>query len=153
MKIQFSLLSVILILFAKLAAAQIYPPEPGDFKVTTPFDFVVEKQALPHGNYIVHLEKASNKLQICEEGVICETSGTVAIEAPKIPDQPKLVFRRQGDKYSLREIWLPDGTGVELSGSSLDSEVARTGVKPEAVYLDAELLCIHESQGLSPSWH
>lgn len=96
MKTQFSILSAILILFAKLAAAQVYPPEPGDFKVTAPFDFVVGKQALPPGNYVVHWEKASNKLQICEDGVLCETVKTVAINAPKIPVQPKMIFDRYG---------------------------------------------------------
>ena len=153
MKIQFSILSAILILFPKVAAAQVYPPEPGDFKVTAPFNFVVGKQALPAGNYIVHWEKASNKLQICEDGVICETVETAAIKAPKIPAQPKVIFNRYGDNQFLRQIWLPDGTGFELSACPLESEVARTGVKGEAVYLDADLLCIHKSKGLPPSWH
>ena len=129
----------------------IYPPEPGDFKVTAPFDFVVEKQALPPGNCIVHREKASNKLQICEDGVICETVETAAIKPPKIPVQPKVV--RYGDKHFLRQIWFPDGIGLELSAAPLESEMGRTGVKLEAVYLDADLLCIHMSKGLPPSWY
>jgi hypothetical protein len=153
MRTQFSILSAILILFTKLAAAQVYPPEPGDFKVTAPFDFAVEKQTLSPGNYIVHWEKASNRLQICEDGVLCETVDMVAIQAPETPAQPKVIFNRHGDKHFLRQIWFPDGTGFELSASPLESEMARTGVKGEAVYLDADLLCIHRSQGLPPSWH
>ena len=70
MRPQFSIFLVILILFVKLAAAQVYPPEPGDFKVTAPFDFVVEIQTVPTGNYIVHWEKGSNRLQICEDDVL-----------------------------------------------------------------------------------
>jgi hypothetical protein len=69
MKTQFSILSTLLIVFARPVAAQVYPPQPGDFKVTAPFDFVAEKQALPAGNYIVNWEKALNKLQIYEDGV------------------------------------------------------------------------------------
>jgi len=152
MKTQFSILSAILILFAKLAAAQVYPPEPGDFKVKATFDFVLEKQALSPGNYIVHREKAANKLQICEDGVLCETVAPAAIQAPKIPVRPKVIFSRYGDKHFLRQIWFPDGTGFELSVCPLESETGRT-VKVEAVYLDADLLCIHTSKGLSSSWH
>jgi hypothetical protein len=153
MKTQFSILSAILILFAKLAAAQVYPPEPGDFKVTAPFDFMVEKQALPPGNYIIQWEKASNKLQICEDGVLCETVKAAVIKAPKIPVQPKVIFSRYGDKHFLQQIWFPDGTGLELPACLLESKMGRTGVKLEAVYLDADLLCIHMSKGLPPSWH
>ena len=152
MRPQFSILLAILILFVKPAAAQIYPPVPGDFKVTAPFDFVAEKQALPSGNYIVHWEKASNRLQICEEGVSCETVQAVAIKAPKTPAQPKVIFSRYGDKHFLRQIWLADGTGFEFSACPLESETDST-VKAEAVYLDADLLCFHTSKGLPPSWH
>ena len=57
--------------------------------MTAPFDFVVEKQALPTGNYIVHMEKASNKLQICEDGVFCETVEAAAIKGPKFRANPR----------------------------------------------------------------
>ena len=128
----------------------IYRPQPGDLKVTAPFDFVVEKQALPPGNYLAHWEKASNKRQICKAGVIGETVETAASKAPKIPVQAKVV--RSGDKHFLRQSWFPDGIGLELS-AALESEIGRTGMKLEAVYLDADLLCIHMSKGLPPSWH
>ena len=153
MKTQFSILSAILILFARVAAAQVYPPVPGDLKVTAPFNFVAEKQALPPGNYIVHWEKASNKLQICEDGVSCETVQAVAIQGPKHSAQPKVIFSRYGDKHFLRQIWLAHGTGFELSECPLESETGRIGVKLEEVCLNAELLCIHASKGLPPSWH
>ena len=64
-----------------------------------------------------------------------------------------MIFSRYGDKHFLRQIWFPDGTGFELSACPLESEMDGTGVKVEAVYLDAELLCIHMSKGLPPSWH
>ena len=106
MKTQFSLLTAILILFSKLATAQIYPPKPGNFKVTASFDFVVERQVLPPGNYIVHRDKASNRLQICEDGVICETVETAAVQASETPTQPKLVFSCDGDRHFVRQIWV-----------------------------------------------
>lgn len=153
MKIQFSLLTAILILFSKLATAQIYPPEPGDFKVTASFDFMVEGQSLPTGNYIVHKDKASNTLQVCEDGVICETVETIAVPASETPTQPKLVFSCYGDRHFLRQIWFSDGTGLQLPACSLDSEVAKTGVRPETFEVTGDLLCIHISEGMPPSWH
>ncbi|MSO24067.1 MAG: hypothetical protein EXQ58_12660 [Acidobacteria bacterium] len=97
----------------------------------------MEKQALPPGNYIVHWEKPSNKLQICEAGVICETVETAASKAPGIPVQPEVVFSRYGDQHFLRQSWFPDGVGLELS-AALESEMGRTGVK-----LDADLFIVH----------
>jgi hypothetical protein len=94
----------------------IYPPGTGDFKVTTPFDFVVEKQAVSPGNYIVHREKASDKLQICEDGVLCETVETAAIKAPGIPVRPKVMFSRYGTKFFLRD---KSGSRMALDSSHL----------------------------------
>jgi hypothetical protein len=153
MKITLHLLSAILILFTRLAAAQIYPPDPGDFKLTASFDFVVEKQLMHSGNYIVHNEKSSGRIQICEDGVICETVDTTAMQPLKISTQPKLVFNRYGDKYFLSQIWLSDGTRLQLVPSPLESEVASTTVKPEAVDVNTNPLCIHMCKGLPPSWH
>jgi hypothetical protein len=153
MKIQFPVLSVILILFAKLAAAQIYPPQPGDFKLAVPFDFLAEKQTLPPGNYIVRREKASNKVQICEDGVTCETTETTAVHSAEPPTCPTLVFHHYGDKHSLSQIWFPDGTGLQLPICPLELEASRTEAKLEGVYVKADLLCIHMSKGLPPSWH
>jgi hypothetical protein len=153
MKLQFSLLTAVLILFSKLATAQIYPPEPGDFKVTASFDFVVQRQSLPSGNYIVHRDKASNRLQICEDGVICETVETAAVQALETPTQPKLVFSRYGSRHVLCQIWFSDGTGLQVLKSFLDSEVASREVKHEAVEVVGDLLCIHANKGMSPSWH
>jgi hypothetical protein len=104
MRPQFSILLAIPILFVKPAAAQVYPPVRGDFKVTAPFDFVAEKQALPAGNYTVHWEKASNRLQICEDGVSSQTVQAAAITAPKSSARPKVIFSRYGDKHFLQQI-------------------------------------------------
>ena len=68
MKLQFSLLPITLVLLARMAAA--HPPEPGDLKVTAPFDFVAEKHALSRSNYVLRWDKASNWVQICEDGII-----------------------------------------------------------------------------------
>jgi hypothetical protein len=110
MRPQFSIFLAILILFVKSAAAQVYPPVPGDLKLTAVFDFVAEKQALSAGNYIVHWEKASNTLEICEDGVSCETVQASAIKAARTPARPKVIlaamqtgifFGRSGSRMAL----------------------------------------------------
>jgi hypothetical protein len=55
--------------------------------------------------------------------------------------------------FLLRQIWFPDGTGLELSDPPMQSEIGRPSENLEAVYLDAKPLCIHHSEGLPPSWH
>jgi hypothetical protein len=152
MKSQCSLLSAILILFPKLISAQIYLPEPGDFKLTTSFDFVVNTQTLPAGNYIVHRDKTSNRLQVCEDGIVCETAETTAIQAAKTPAKPMAVFGHQGDQCFLRQIWFPDGSGLELAGPVLSSG-KRTELAPEPVHISADFVCIDSIEGLPPSWH
>ena len=153
MKIQLPQLSAVLILFARLAAAQVFPPEPGDFKVTVPFDFTVGKLALLSGDYVVHREKASNRLQICEDGVICEVVEAAALTAAETPAQPKLVFSNCGDTHLLWQIWIPDGTGLQLATSSLDSEPGRKEGQLESVTVQGDVLCIHKTLGLPSSWH
>jgi hypothetical protein len=51
MKNQIFQVSTMLILFARLAVAQVYPPTPGDLKVTIPFDFV-GRQSNPVGRQL-----------------------------------------------------------------------------------------------------
>jgi hypothetical protein len=63
MKSQFCLLPITLVVLAKMAIAQIYPPEPGHLKVTAPFDFVAERHVLYRGNYVLRWDKASNRFK------------------------------------------------------------------------------------------
>jgi len=79
---------------AKMAVAQIYPPDPRDLKVTAPFDFVAERHVLSRGNYVLRWDKASNRAQICEDGITCESLKPTVIKAPQPTAQSKLVFGR-----------------------------------------------------------
>jgi hypothetical protein len=101
MKSQFSLFSAILIFFPKLVSAQICLPEPEDFKLTASFDFVVNTETLPAGNCFMHRDKTSNRLQVCEDGIVCETAETTAIQAAGTPTKPMAVFSHQGDQCFL----------------------------------------------------
>jgi hypothetical protein len=152
MKLQFSLLPITLVLLARMAAA--HPPEPGDLKVTAPFDFVAEKHALSRSNYVLRWDKASNWVQICEDGIICESLRPIVIKAPQTIAQPNLLFGRLGGRCSLRQIWFPDRTQLELSDPPMQSEIGRAGENLEAVHIGAK--SSHASttaRALPPSWH
>jgi hypothetical protein len=151
MTIQLSLLLFILTILTKLAGAQIYPPQPGDLKLTTPFDFIVNQQPLPAGDYIVRWENTSNQLQICEDGINCRTTEAVVIAPSQIPSQTTLIFESRGRSRSLRQIWFPDGTGLRFSDD--DAELKLTAESADPIFLNAEPLCIHQNEGSLPSWH
>ena len=155
MKNQLIQVSTMLILFARLAVAQVYPPTPGDLKVTIPFDFVVGSQTLSAGNYIVHKGGAPNALQICEEGLTCTTAVTRPLQTPEIATQPGLVFRRDGDQYYLCQVRSTSDTGRQLPPSclELESELSNRGQPGERVYVNAQYVCVHLVKGLPPSWH
>jgi hypothetical protein len=153
MKIQFPQLAVVLMLLTRLAVAQMYTPEPGDFKVTVPFDFALGKLALGGGNYVVYRETASNRLQICEDGVICETVEATALALAETTAEPQLVFSLYGDTHLLEQVCLPDGTALRLGTFFEESEAASARAKPEAVAVQGDVLCIHNTHGSPPSWH
>jgi hypothetical protein len=101
-----------------MAVAQIYPPDPRDLKVTAPFDFVAERHVLSRGNYVLRWDKAFNRVQICEDGITCESLKPTVIKAPRTMAQPKLVFGLFEGGCFLSQIWFPEGTALELSDPS-----------------------------------
>jgi hypothetical protein len=155
MKNQLFQVSTMLILFARLAVAQVYPPTPGDLKVTIPFDFIVGSQVLSAGNYIVHKDGAPDALQICEEGVTCTTAVTRPLQTPEIVTQPGLVFRRYRDQYFLCQVRSTSDSGRQLPPSclELESEGSKGGQPGETVDVNAQFLCVHLIKGLPTSWH
>src|SRR4026209_1112563 len=90
MRFQLTLLLLILNGFTRLAAAQMYPPQPGDLKLTTSFDFVMGNQVVSAGNHIVRWDRAINQLQICEDGIDCKATQAIVTTVAEIPTQPTL---------------------------------------------------------------
>ena len=152
MRFQLTLLLLILNGFTRLAAAQMYPPQPGDLKLTTSFDFLMGNQVVSAGNHIVRWDRAINQLQICEDGIDCRATQVIVTTVSDVPTQPTLFFRNRAGHQLLDQIRFPDGTGLRLSQEATASQVQDTGSQA-AISLNAELLCIHQSAGLLPSWH
>ena len=143
----------ILSFFSTLAVAQVFPPTPGDLKVTIPFEFCTGNKTMPAGNYIVHKNEAAGVLQICEDGINCATVATTDVGPGETSTQPQLVFYQYGDENFLCQVWLNSKNGRRVHESHLESETIKSGVEPEITSLDAQLLCIHFIDGLPPSWH
>ena len=143
----------ILSFFSTLAVAQVFPPTPGDLKVTIPFEFSTGNKTMPAGKYIVHKTEAAGVLQICEDGINCATIATTDVGPGETSVQPQLVFHRYEDENFLCQVWLSSENGRRVLASRQESETTRSGAKPEIASLDAQLLCIHFINGLPLSWH
>ncbi|HZP16879.1 MAG TPA: hypothetical protein VFB00_02865 [Terriglobales bacterium] len=130
------LLGLGLLLLGTLASAQTV-----DMKVNVPFDFVVGKATLPSGDYTV-------KSWISDGSAISirnadKTAQSLVLanrcESTKIPENPKLVFHRYGNRYFLAQIWMAgNNSGRELSPGKQERELARS-ITAEQVVLAAKL--------------
>lgn len=103
---------------------------PGDMVVDVPFDFVVNRQTLPAGHYVVG---TMNDSQVRISGsrnvnVFVATHGALRTKS----DGSKLVFHRYGEIYFLSAIWVTGKMlGRELPRSPAEREVANGKVELE----------------------
>ena len=142
----------ILSFFSTLAVAQVFPPTPGDLKVSIPFKFRAGDKTMPPGNYIVHKTDAADVLQICEDGIHCATVATTDMGPRETSRQPRLVFRQYGDENFLCQVRLSSEIRRCVAGSRLELETSKSGTEPKFASLDAQLLCIHFENGMPTSW-
>ena len=142
--------SALLITFAAVAGAAIYPPSPGDLSVEIPFAFVVGDKTMQAGNYLVHRNGETGVLDICEDGVYCATVAAGRVGAADFQTEPQLVFQRLGEGYVLAQIWFSGGDGYQLRHRPLAEAVAATS---ETTRLIARELYFHHIEGLPVSWH
>lgn len=155
MKHTMTALVVILFLLPRLAIGSLFPPAEGDICATIPFEFIVGDKVLPAGDYILRVNDESGLVEICEDGVYCESVVTSPVEAAYAPNTPELAFRKYGNQYFLSQIWLPGHTGRHLPESSVQpncNDAIRTW---EAAFVQARPVCIHKNIELSlaPTWH
>ena len=97
-------------------------------RVQIPFAFVVNRQALPPGEYTVSRLGDNDAILLIRgtenKEVMMATSNRM--ESSKPASKTKLVFRRYGaDRYFLSQVWVEGSdTGRQLSKSAHESEVA-----------------------------
>jgi hypothetical protein len=109
----------------------------GDMVVDVPFAFVVAKQELPAGHYIVKAVD-DDHLRIFNSqtvGLYVATHGTTRATTKG----SKLVFHRYGDTYFLSAAWVSGNTaGRELFRSRAERELAEHGAEMEVAEVRPE---------------
>jgi hypothetical protein len=121
------------------ASAAMGQTSPGDVVVDVPFAFVVAKQALPAGHYIVKPVGDTNFRIFNSQttGLFVPTHGALRT----VSDGSKLVFHRYGDTYFLSQVWVAGNTiGRELPRSPAEREaMEHTGEMELAVIRPSKL--------------
>jgi hypothetical protein len=144
-----------LVLSPALAWGALFPPVKGDLCANIPFAFIVGSKELPAGNYVVRIDDRTGRVEICEEGIYCESVVTSPVEVAHAIAKPELAFRKYGDQYFLSQIWRIGRVGRHLPDSSLQPNLTETVRTWEAAFVEARPMCIHHHAGLGlgTTWH
>ena len=110
-------------------------------KVNVPFDFTIVDTHLAAGQYtIVQASPQANPRALMvrnQDGIVRALSMGIRLESLKV-NEPKLVFRKYGNKYFLAEVWLSTGdAGTEIRKGSHERELAQTKTTAETVIVAA----------------
>ena len=110
-------------------------PRQGDRAATINFSFVVGKQVMAPGEYIVRTE-GNGMIRVCEDGVYC--ASVTMHDATPGADDAVLIFAESGDAKRL----------LSLADESADTKRANyTAVSTRE-------LCVHTSEGSAvKTWH
>lgn len=126
-----------LLLVAACANAQ-------SLKVTAnvPFDFAVDKAAMPAGAYSIDSLSSNSKALVIrnhDAGVQMIQLANAASSLNASPDT-KLVFHRYGERYFLSQIWVQGETeGRQLRTSKREAEIAKNMQRDQDVVIMASL--------------
>jgi hypothetical protein len=96
-------------------------------KSDVPFNFIVNKQTLPAGEYSIQsMDQAGRTLSIRDaDGKPVSMVQSLRCEKLDAAKSTKLVFHRYGDQYFLAQIWIAGrAAGHELPKSHQENEVA-----------------------------
>ena len=108
----------------------------GQIRANIPFNFTVNHTTLAAGTYSISTTGGTDSILLIQDanGKAVKLVGSNHLQASKLSDRTKLVFRCYGDRYFLAQIWT-QGTrmGRELPKSALESEVAMDTTAREVV--------------------
>ena len=109
-------------------------------KADVPFDFSLNRQMMPAGNYEISSEGnkllAVRNLDTMKACLLIESVRLQASQASEIP-HAKLVFHKYDDQYFLAEIWDGSDLGIQIPESKREKEMkwARNSYRPELVVI------------------
>jgi hypothetical protein len=101
-------------------------------KGRVPFAFTAGTKTLAPGTYAIHRSDVSAGVVLVRgprEGAFLLTQGASPAQSP---DRPRLVFRRYGSRYFLREIWFA-GSGRVLAETKAEREAANLATKTASI--------------------
>jgi hypothetical protein len=111
-------------------------------KANIPFDFVVQNQILPAGEYLVTSEGPTNQAIVIrsDDSKTAILSLTNSCSSSKPSDMSKLVFHRLANRYFLSQVWVEgNSSGWQLPHSKAEIEMAKNNDKSEQFVLAARL--------------
>ena len=99
-----------------------------------PFSFSIGDRHMDSGQYSIKL--LANNVESWRDANGNPAALFITLHKEMMGDlgHPRLVFRRYGDQYVLREIWTPDSAHEALH-SKYEQKLARVGSKDETVAL------------------
>ncbi len=141
-------------LFSTLSFAGLFPAQEGDLSSDVRFSFAVNGKTMQAGGYIIRADSTSGRLDICEDGVYCQTV-QAAFVRPGKEVQARIVFRQDGASFQLSHIITPDGTRYELPAEPEPMILPSGDDAEEFTKVEAKPLCIHNhgGSGLAKAWH
>jgi hypothetical protein len=100
-------------------------------KVKVPFNFVVENQLLPAGDYTIE-RAATGRLRIQSNDRHTATSFLALPKQGKVTQEnAHIIFHRYGSDYFLATIWTPgQEVGWEVLEGKLETELAKKRTSP-----------------------
>jgi len=102
----------------------------GPIKVTVPFNFVVENDRMPAGDYTIQ-RVATGRLRIESNDRHTAASFLAIPKQGKVTEKAHFIFHRYGGEYFLATIWTPgQEVGWEVLQGKLETELARKGTSP-----------------------
>ena len=103
----------------------------GPIKVTVPFNFVVENDRMPAGDYTIQ-RVATGRLRIESNDRHTAASFLAIPKQGKVTaEKAHFIFHRYGGEYFLATIWTPgQEVGWEVLQGKLETELARKRTSP-----------------------
>ncbi len=112
-------------------ASPLHAQSVASMAVRIPFDFVVNKEMLPAGEY--RIAPYSGVLQVrSAAGKAATLAQTVSVHGQETTTPPRLVFHRYGNANFLFQVWMPANRtwGRQIIPSKLELEVAKDSREP-----------------------
>jgi len=133
-------LTLVGVLSLLLAAGSAFA-QTGEIRASVPFNFIVNRMALPAGDYTISTAGGSDQVLVIRSnsGKALKLATANHVQANQPSKSTKLVFRCYGDRYFLSQVWTRgNARGRQLPKSALETEVAMD-FTPHDVILVASL--------------